>query len=83
MTNKKAKLISCTDGDWQILYVDGKEVFQHHTINNIELLRYAEQYNFMYSDLGVYEATEEDNQYAIECGCFPKLITDLKGNYND
>lgn len=67
--------------DWLAIYVKGESVFQDHNIEPVELLRLAEKYEFLSSELVERYADEEDEEEANESGGLPQSVFDLKTEY--
>lgn len=67
--------------DWYAIYIDGKSISQHHTLQPMELLEFAEKHQFSHSDVASHWATEEDEERCMDVGGFPPLQSELKGSY--
>jgi len=66
---KTITFVHSEDHDWVCLYIDGKEAYQGHSINNMELL----------NCLGIkYESKEVTNEWAENQGHFPKNLKDCE-----
>ena len=65
--------------DLNVIYVDGKLIYEDDGVDALYLLKLAEKYNFVYSDLYVEYAYEpEDEEYWIKMNnSFPRNIEDL------
>lgn len=77
-------VLSTQSGDWEGLYVNGKLIFQGHSIsdNGINYLwKMSEQYNFSRKDIKYKEADDQDEESVETSGNFPEKIKDLNGNY--
>lgn len=72
--NKRVSLLLMDN--WEVLYVDGKLITKDYQIEALELLKYAENYNFTYSD--VYcDYLDDDDQEIFQLRNFPENIEDL------
>jgi len=81
---KRVIIIESQSGDWEILYIDGKEITQNHSIgegNKLYMLKKAEEYNFTIDDVIIYTAKDEDEDDLRYNGNFPYSYSDLKGVY--
>lgn len=75
-------LLSSQEGDWEGLYVNGEIVDQGHRIDRDDFLELAEKYNFKSSDVRKKELTNEDEEETSMSGRFPRLLSELAGNYS-
>jgi len=84
---KRVVILMSQDGDWEALYIDGKEVNQGHVLgegdSKLYLLRMAKQYDFTIDDVCLKEVIDEDEDMLAMQGSFPTKLSSLKGKYEE
>ena len=84
---KRIIILSSQEDYWEACYVDGKSIAQHHHLGEghgkISFLKdVCEKYNVTLDDVQELDAEEIDDHDAMDCGSFPNLFEDLKGDYS-
>lgn len=59
--------------DWAVLYVNGKEANQDHTIDVYQLIRYCP-----IKSIKVIQASESLNKYVVKFDGFPSTLEEAK-----
>ena len=82
---KRVVILSSQEGDWEVLYIDGKSVEQGHTLgegdSQLFLLRKAKEFDFTIDDVFTDTVNDEDEEYLPSGGWFPEELSSLKGEY--
>ena len=84
---KRIIILNSQEDYWEACYVDGKSIEQgHHLGEGYGKLHFiketCEKYNATLDDIQELDAEEIDDEDAMECGAFPDLFEDLKGDYS-
>lgn len=75
------KVFLLTSDDWEGIYVDGDLVYESHNITPMQLLEFATKLHFSSEDVKDAYIDDIDDEIAQRTGCFPKKLSDLKGDY--
>ena len=86
MSSKKALILQSQEGDWEGLFINGELVDEGHTLNQgthpfIYCLQIAEKYGVVSTDVEIKYTLDEDEEYLMSYGRFPKQLSELKGQY--
>ena len=84
---KRVIILSSQEDYWEACYVDGKSVQQaHHLGDGLGKLGFLKEvcrdYDVTLEDIQELDAEEIDDEDAMECGAFPDLFENLKGDYS-
>ena len=87
MMEKRVIILSSQEDYWEACYVDGTCVEQaHHLGEGYGKLHFIKEickkYGTTLDDIMEVFADEVDDEKAMECGDFPKLLKDLEGDYS-
>ena len=77
MESKEVLIISTQEEDWSAIYVENMLVSQGHSVQPLELLRLAEEYEFTSKQIRTVVASDEDEVIAESAGNFPQLRNGL------
>lgn len=86
-TPSKSEFSFCTiiysqGGDWEVIYIDGKSVYQGHECNRYTFLQLTEEWGIVSTDITQYEASDSDEDQLLGTGHFPENSVDLLSRYN-
>jgi len=88
---KRVIILSSQEDYWEACYVDGVCVDQAHHLGEgsgkISFLKEVINKYFLKDSVSLDDvveipAEEIDDEKAMECGSFPKLLSELEGNYD-
>jgi hypothetical protein len=84
---KRVVILSSQEDIWEACYVDGKCVEQSHHLGEGKgklhfIKELSKTYGVTLDDILEIGAPEIDDQEAMDCGAFPDLFSDLKGDYD-